>query len=164
MNAKAKKRGAFQERWTRQLCQLPLRDQVTWGKNYPLDWKAWKSLMTMTRVISTEWGGQEPDGSQLGMKEEVAEMAFVCWHGFAMVGKRKTDLMQGNARPRDDFWQWKRKGYTRVCQRAHGNNRGRRRWYRRQGDWLQEQSRWVSWAGGYLMEDGHSGRVYLSKG
>ena len=37
------------------------------------------------------------------MKEEVAEMAFVCWHGFATVGKSKTDLMQGKARPRGDF-------------------------------------------------------------
>lgn len=130
------------------------------GKNYPL---AWRSLMTMTGVISTEWGGPEPDGSQLGSKEEVAEMASVYCHGFAMTGKRKTDLMQGNARPRDDFWQWKRKEYARVCQRTHGNDTGRTGWYRRQGDWLQEPSHWVSWAGAYLMEEGNSGRVYLSK-
>ena len=68
-NAEAKKRGVFQERWTRQLCQLPLRDQVRWGKNYPLDWAAWKSLMAVSRVISTGWGGQGPDGVSWGWKK-----------------------------------------------------------------------------------------------
>lgn len=44
------------------------------------------------------------------MKEEVVEMAFVYWRGFAMIGKRKTDLMQGNARPRGDFDNGREKG------------------------------------------------------